>query len=152
MVSPRDREDDRRLHEMCEAWALWTRTRRFYGPPPLAAGLLARLAGGARRMARPGGPDAPCSAEIAAFHLAVISQPPEALDRRVFELHYAWRVRNVKAAAAALGISRQHWYALLRAFRGRAWRASREILADQRGTPVEGERAGAPGRRPEEVS
>lgn len=45
-----------------------------------------------------GDPDAPCGAELAAPHLAVIAQPADELGRHVFELHYLWRVRNIKVA------------------------------------------------------
>lgn len=125
--SRRELDADQALNELCMAWAAWCRTRRFYGPPPQQAAMLGRLSS----MSSPTGradPDAPCSAELAALHLAVIAQPADALDRQVFELHYVWRVRNIKAAASELGISRQHWYRLLRAFRRRVCLASLEIL------------------------
>lgn len=116
------------LNELCVAWAAWCRTRRFYGPAPLSGSLLGRLSSKNPPKLRVGGPDAPCSAELAALHLAVIAQPASALDRRVFELHYLWSVRNIKAASSELGISRQHWYRLLRDFRRRVHAASQEIL------------------------
>lgn len=120
---------DQALNELCVAWAAWCRTRRFYGPPPLPSSTLGKLS--LRASSRPnvvGGPDAPCGAELAALHLAVIAQPADELGRQVFELHYLWSVRNVKAASAALGISRQHWYRLLRGFRRRVYIASQSIL------------------------
>lgn len=120
-------ERERDLHELCDAWGAWCRTRRFYGPPPLQQSLIGKLSARGSSRAQPGGPDAPCGAELAALHLAVVAQPLD-LDRKVFELHYLWRVRNVKAAARELGISRQHWYRLLREFRGRVHCGSREIL------------------------
>ena len=73
-------------------------------------------------------PDARCSAELAALHVALLSQPEDSIARRVFELHYFHRVGNVKAAAAALGIGRQHWYTLLREFRSQLHQASLRIL------------------------
>jgi hypothetical protein len=56
----------------------------------------------------------------------------EVLDtaRIVFELHYLHRPKSIKQAAAALGISRSHWYELLTEFRGRVYRAHTAILAD----------------------
>lgn len=118
---------DRNLHEFCEDWAYWCRTRRFFGPPDRGSCLLGRLSGQSRPV-RAGGPDGACSADLAAFHLAVLAQPRDALDRRVFEMHYLARVRNIKAAAAQMSIGRQHWYTLVADFRSRAYTASLEIL------------------------
>lgn len=116
------------LNELCEDWAAWCRTRRFYVRPSLPPSILGRLRSKSAG-SRNGGPDAVTSAALLAFHLAVLGQPAEALDRKAFELHYFWSVRNVKAAAQELGISRQHWYRLVRDFRERAYRVSQEILA-----------------------
>lgn len=126
-IEPGALESDRALHELCEAWARWARTRRFFGPPPLNGSLLGRLTAKTRPGRGGGGPDADCSADLAALHLAIAAQPAAALDRRVFELHYVWRVRNIKAAARALGIGRPHWYTLLRDFRRRCHAAAGEI-------------------------
>jgi hypothetical protein len=120
---------DGRLHELCEAWSSWCRTRRFFGRPSMPASLLGKLTS-RTRAAQPGGPNAACSAQLAAFHLAVLGQPASALDRQVFELHYLYRVRNIKACAAELSISRQHWYRLVREFRARVYTAACEIQRD----------------------
>lgn len=117
------------LHALCEAWSSWCRTRRFFGRPSMPASLLGKLTARTRPFTS-GGPNAKCSAQLSAFHLAVLGQPADALDRQVFELHYLWRVRNVKAAAAAVGISRQHWYRLVREFRARVYAAALEIQRD----------------------
>jgi hypothetical protein len=124
------------LHALCEDWAYWCRTRRFYVKPSLPVSLLGKLTSKGTGRSSSGGPDAPTSAELAAFHIAFTAQPEDALDRRVFELHYYHRVRNVKMAAAELGVSRQHWYRLVADCRARVYAASRQIL-EQR----EGERA-----------
>lgn len=116
------------LHELCEAWARWVHTRKFYVKPSLPASLLGRLRSKGTGRPNSGGPDAVASAELMALHLAMLAQPSESLDRRVFELHYFWRVSNIKVAADGLGISRQHWYRLLKDFRVRVYAASREIL------------------------
>jgi hypothetical protein len=121
---------DERQHQVCEAWSSWCRTRRFFGRPSLPASLLGKLAGSPARAPSANGPDAVCSAQLSALHLAVLAQPVEALDRQAFEAHYLWRVRNIKAAAAALGVSRQHWYRLVRDFRTRVFNASIEIQRD----------------------
>lgn len=126
-LSRRELDADQALNELCVAWAAWCRTRRFYGPPPLKGSLLGKLVSNNR--SKPSdGPDAPSNAEVAALHLAIIAQPAAGLDRQVFELHYLWNVRNIKSASAVLGISRQHWYRLLRGFRRRVHHASQEIL------------------------
>jgi hypothetical protein len=134
-MSAAELETEARLHALCEAWSSWCRTRRFYGRPSMPVSLLGRLT--ARTRTSPaGGPDAICSAELSALHLAVLGQPAEALDRQVFELHYLWRVKNVKAAAATMGISRQHWYRLVRAFRARVCTAAVEIQRDNQAATV----------------
>lgn len=117
---------DDSLDELCERLVWWCHTRRYYGKQRLPPSVLGRL-GKRTRIARPP-PDAVCSAELAALYLAMLGQPSEALDRRVFEMHYFGQVRFVKAAAAEIGVSRQHWYRLLREFRRRIYSASREIL------------------------
>ena len=127
-VEPTPSADDTYLHDICEQWSSWCRTRRFYGRPSVPASLLGKLTAKTRATAEYAGPDAIASAELLAFHLAVLGQPVDALDRQVFELHYLYRVKNVKAAAAAMGVGRQHWYTLVRAFRQRAHAASKEIL------------------------
>lgn len=121
-------QDTEHLHDLCCQWAAWTVSRRIYVRPSAPQSVIGKLT--SRGTGRPsnGGPDAIASAHLMAFHHAVLAQPPEALDRQVFELHYLTRVRNIKTAASLLGISRQHWYTLLRDFRIRAHRASLEIL------------------------
>jgi len=115
-------------HELCERWANWSTSRRLYGPPPLAPGVLGKLT--SKAVSKRTGPDAICSAQMMALHLAITAQPPEALDRKVFELHYRWRVKHIKLAAEELGITRAHWYRLLAAFRQRVCIGSRQIMAD----------------------
>lgn len=120
--------DRHHLHAFAEGWAAWARSRRMYGAPRYAKASLNKLAARTGLGPVADGPDAPCSAEFAAFQMAIVAQP-ESLSRIVFELHYHWRVRNIKAAARELGIGRQHWYTLLRQFRERAWAASRVVLS-----------------------
>lgn len=74
-----------------------------------------------------GGPDAPCDPRMAALHLAIIGQPRDALDTRVFWLYYGERTAYIKTAAEALGISRNHFYRLLRAFSQRVIAAANQI-------------------------
>ena len=123
-MPPGDQQD---LHVLCEAWSSWCRTRKLYVKPSLPPSILGRLRTKSST-ARTGGPDAIASAELAAFHLAFLGQPEDALDRRVFWLHYFWRVRNVKMAADELGVSRATWYRLVQEFRARVYRSSRDIF------------------------
>jgi hypothetical protein len=116
------------LHEICLAWADWCMTRRLYVKPSLPPSLLGRLTSKGSGRPNNGGPDGIASAELAAFHIAFLAQPEDALDRRIFELHYYRRVRNVKAAAQAVGVSRQHWYRLVADCRQRIYTASRQLL------------------------
>lgn len=116
------------VDDICWAWAAWTRTRRYYGPPPIGAGTLGKLT--AKGRGRPStGPNAANSAELAALHLAIIGQP-EDKARLVFELHYLHAIGNVKAASAAIGVSRAGWYRHLKEFRTRVHATGQRILAE----------------------
>lgn len=125
-------DEQRDLDELCERWVRWKATRRLFGPPPTMGSVLGQLSGTRTRPLKPGGPDAFCSAEMAALHLAYLCQP-DALDKRVFDLYYVHRVAPVKAAAAALEISRKHFYTVLGDFRKRLHSAAQAILAQEEG-------------------
>jgi len=130
------------LHELAESWARWVQTRRLYVKPSLPPSLLGRLQARGSVRRRGEGPDAMAGAEYMAFHHAFLAQPPGAIDRQAFELHYLHRVRSIKAAADALGVSRAHWYRLVRDCRERIYIASRGILEQ-----TEAERAELMARR-----
>ena len=123
-------DEQRDLDDLCERWVRWQATRRLFGPPPTMGSVLGQLSGTRTRPLRQGGPDAACSAELAALHVAYTCQP-DALDKRVFDLYYLHRVAPVKAAAAALGIGRPHFYTVLGDFRKRLHAAAQAILADE---------------------
>lgn len=130
-----NKQENARLKALCGQWVAWCHTRRYYGPAPVAGTILGKLSGSSRR-GMPGGPDAACGAELAAFHLAVISQP-QALDRFAFEYHYLHQAnRNIKVHAAKLGVSRSHWYRLIDSFTRRVYAASREIAEFQTSRPL----------------
>jgi len=123
-------DEQRDLDDLCERWVRWQATRRLFGPPPTMGSVLGQLTGTRTRPLRQGGPDAACSAEMSALHVAYTCQP-DALDKRVFDLYYVHRVTPVKTAAAALEISRKHFYTVLGDFRKRLHTAAQAILADE---------------------
>ncbi|MBE2262248.1 MAG: hypothetical protein IAE92_05875, partial [Burkholderiaceae bacterium] len=116
-------------HELFEQWSAWSRTRRYYAPPPTTGTILGKLSGKTRPLST-GAPDASCSASMAALHLAIIGQPRDALDTKVFMAYYGHRAAIIKTAAASLGISRSHFYRLLHGFCTRVHAAARQIEAD----------------------
>jgi hypothetical protein len=121
--------NDDHLHQLFEQLANWYTSRRLFGSPKQPPSLLGRL-GKRDRPLRTEAPDAACSAQMAALYMAYVAQP-QGLDRRVFELHYFGRVRNIKNAASAVGVGRQHWYWLLRGFRRRVYSASVKIMVEE---------------------
>lgn len=126
-VDPEASDEQRDLDQLCERWVAWKATRRFYGPSPNMGSILGQLSGTRTRPLRTDGPNAACSAELAAFHLAYLCQP-DTLDKRAFELYYVHRVAPVKVAAAALNISRTHYYVLLKSFRMRVYKGAMSLM------------------------
>lgn len=131
-VDPEASDEQRDLDQLCERWVAWKATRRFYGPSPNMGSILGQLSGTRTSPLRTDGPNAACSAELAAFHLAYTCQP-DALDKQVFDLYYVHRVAPVKVAASALKISRKHFYSVLGDFRKRLYCAAQSILAERMG-------------------
>jgi hypothetical protein len=129
-VAPELNQEQRDLDVLCERWVEWTRTRRLYAPPSTMGCTLGQLSGTSSRPMKAGGPDAISSAELSAFHIAYTCQPPDALDRRVFDLYYVRRVKPIKVAAEALGISRKHFYEVLGDFRKRVHSAAQALMAE----------------------
>lgn len=119
-------DQQRDLDDMCERWVKWCRSRRLYGPKPLTGTILGRMSGCSMRPMAEDGADAISSAELSAFHIAYTCQP-DALDKRVFDAYYVHRIKPVKAAAAALGIGRPHFYTVLQDFRRRLANAAAAI-------------------------
>ena len=129
-AEPETDYEQQNLDQLCERWVAWKATRRFYGPSPNMGSVLGQLSGTRTRPLRTDGPNAACSAELAAFHLAYTCQP-DALDKQVFDLYYVHRVAPVKVAASALKISRKHFYSVLGEFRKRLYSAAQSILAER---------------------
>jgi hypothetical protein len=123
-------DEQRDLDDLCERWVHWKSSRRLFGPPPTMGSVLGQLSGTRTRPLKQGGPDAICSAELAALHVAYTCQP-YALDKRVFDLYYVHRVAPIKSAASALKISRKHFYTVLGDFRKRLHTAAQAILDDE---------------------
>ncbi len=116
------------LHLLSERWSAWVETRRYFAPPPLGDSLIGKL-GRPRRAVFDRQAVAECSPELQAFHLAILSQPDDT-SRRVFLLHYLYRVRNIKRAATELGIGRASWYRLLREFQERCYAGAGAIMKE----------------------
>lgn len=120
------------IDAICCEWARWVETRKFYGPP---AGLTCILGQLRTRTARATdgspGPNAVASAQLAAFNRAV-QTGGDGKDRIVFELHYRYRPKPIKRAAAALEISAKHWYHLRNSFAKSAWARHFGYLPDGR--------------------
>lgn len=129
-AAPQDQRD-LDLDALCERWVYWCRTRRMYGPAPISGTVLGKMSGSTRPV-NPHANNAMCSPEMSAFHIAYTCQPRDALDRQVFDAYYVYRVKPIKSAADALGISRQHFYALLSNFRIRVAGAADAIQAENR--------------------
>jgi len=117
------------IDDLCRNWAAWCRTRRFFGPPPLAPGILGKLTAKGTGARRGGPPDAVLSPELSALNLAIAAQPMDTA-RKVFELHYVHQASPVKTAADALGISRKTWYRMLEEFRTTIHAAHERIMAE----------------------
>ncbi len=127
-TEPDDRPD---LDELFVRWAAWRRTRSMYVQPSRPVSLLGKLTAKGTGRSATGGPDAIASAELMALNQAFNAQPATALDRIVLELHYCGHLKSVKAAAASVGVSRQHWYRLVRACREKVYLGSLQLLEQQ---------------------
>ncbi|MDO9148307.1 MAG: hypothetical protein Q7U52_11715 [Hydrogenophaga sp.] len=122
--------DANHMHNEFEQWSHWCATRRYYAPAHSKNNLLARLSSQSRPHTSNGGPNALCSARMVAIHHAILGQPENALDTQVFWAYYGYRVKFIKQAASGLGISRQHFYRLLKCFGQRVKAAADAIEAD----------------------
>lgn len=129
-ASPQPAEDAD-LHALFEAWSRWSRTRRYFAPPPASGTILGKLSSKTRPFTS-GPPDAECNMDLAALHLAILGQPRDALDTQVFWAYYGERTMHIKRSAEALGISRVHFYRLLKAFCTRVRAVSVDIAGFNR--------------------
>ena len=128
---PPPEADGDNLHELFEAWSRWSRTRRYFAPPPPSGTILGKLSGKTRAFSN-GPPDAECNMDLAALHLAILGQPRDALDTQVFHAYYGERTTHIKRSAEALKISRVHFYRLLKAFCTRVRAVSQDIAGYNR--------------------
>ena len=118
-------------HEACDRWGGWVTTRKFYGPPPLAAGILAKLSAKTRAPAVPGGQDAVASNLLHALNFVIAGKAMDE-ERVAFELYYRHRCRNIKAVSAELGISRKTFYARIARFRAQVWGEAQRVAEAER--------------------
>jgi hypothetical protein len=121
--------DPDNLHELFEAWSRWSRTRRYFAPPPPAGTILGKLSSKPRPFTSP---DAACNMDLAALHLAIQGQPRDALDTKVFQAYYGERKPYIKRSADELEISRVHFYRLLKSFCTRVRAIAQDIAGDNR--------------------
>jgi hypothetical protein len=119
---------DPQADELIENWLAWSRQHRFIAPPAGMGNVLGRLRGATRPSREP--PTVRLSSWLFAVNLAIKLEPDDALDKKVFWLHYVIKAKPVKTAADALGISPAHYYRLRRAFLDRVLIAAKKIEAD----------------------
>lgn len=112
-----------------DAWAAWAASINYHGAATLPHGRRHRLTVRTRPLEVGAPAAAALPAELLAWHLAVITEPEAALDRRVFEVHALWRPRDIKRAAAEFGVCRQHWYRLVAGFTARVQAKAEAMLA-----------------------
>lgn len=112
----------RDLNALCEDWAAWHRSRRLFAPP-VPLNILARLV--PRKIGEV--PDAICSSTLSFFNLAVLALP-ESVEKQTFYLYYIHRVKNIKAVASEMGISRSAFYKRVESFREQAYRAYERMV------------------------
>jgi len=115
-------DDNQALHLFCTEWATWHRSRRLFAPP-IPQNILARM----RPQPVRDVPDAPLSADLSYFNLAVLAQK-ESRGKFVFFLFYLHGARNIKAISAEMGFSTSYFYRLLRSFRADAYRSYRAMM------------------------
>lgn len=93
-----------RAQELAQEWMKWHKSRRFFAPPA-GKNVLAQFMPSPTREA----PDAPLSAELAAFNLAIHSQDEQSLVPFVV-VYCEYRPKPIKWIAHELGISRDTFY------------------------------------------
>lgn len=112
------------LDAMCEDWAYWCRTRKYFAPP-VPQNILAQMQ---PRTRAPREPDGPMSPDLSYLNMAIHGLADEDPEAAVcFSLYYFHEIKPVKTAAAALGIGRQTFYDRLNRFAERAFRMSQKL-------------------------
>ncbi|VVD74684.1 hypothetical protein PAQ31011_00804 [Pandoraea aquatica] len=110
---------DQDLSSFCLEYGVWCRTRRLLAPP-VPVGILARLQ--PRKFASEI-PDAPMSAEMAYFNMAVHALSDELPECGIcFTLYHVHGFRPVKVLAAAMGVSTRTFYDRVQRFSRKALR------------------------------
>lgn len=112
--------NDQELHALCEAWRRWALSRKFYLEPG-AQNALARM-----QPAKSGEPpNARLSAELNYFNMALHAVAEmDPANAEVFNIYYCRRVRNIRAVAREMGISRDTFYERKKKFVRRAYSLS----------------------------
>jgi hypothetical protein len=115
--------EDQRIHELCERWGQWHRSRKLFAPP-VPKNLLVRL----QNLPSGEPPDAELSASASYFNLALLAMP-EGRSKQSFYLYYLARVRPVKLLADEFDITTQAFYKMLKGFRTETHRAYHRMLS-----------------------
>lgn len=119
--------EDQRIHQFCQDWARWHRSRRLFAPP-VPASLLARM------QPLPSGevPDADLSAGASYFNLALLGMP-DGKPKEAFYLYYLHRVRPVKMLADKYDMTEQGFYKMIKTFRSGTHKAYHRMLCGNLG-------------------
>lgn len=127
--------DNGQLDALCQEWAHWCFTRRFYMKPS-SQNLLARMQP-SKSGREPNGRN---SAHMQHFNQALHALSTDAQyadELACFRLMYVEQADHIKREADKLGITRQTYYNRSRAFARRAWVLSVQIRQAQLGELAE---------------
>jgi hypothetical protein len=114
---------DNELDEYCHAWREWCRTRKFYIAPG-AKNILARMQ--PDKVRQP--PNADLCQDMSYFHAAVHALADiDEDDADCFVQYYFFKVKNIKAVAYDMKISRDTFYERKKRFAKRALSMSRSL-------------------------
>lgn len=109
-------------HIFCLEWAAWHRSRRLFAPPiPLS--ILARL----RPQVSNEVPDAPLSADLSYFNLAVLGYK-ECTGKDALYYYYIHHLRPIKTVAEAMEISTSGFYKAMREVRNEIYVAHKRMM------------------------
>lgn len=119
------------LDSICQEWASWCFTRRFYLKPG-SQSLLGRMHP-SKAGREPNGRNSPHMQHFNHAVHALADDQRYAAELACFRLMYVEEADHIKRQADKLGISRPTYYNRSRAFARRAWELSQQIRRAQHG-------------------